>query len=298
MANKPKIPLKMRLYLAWYPMKIFLKSLTQSKGDDMASFNLKGKKAVVFGVANDASIAWHIAKTLNDAGVHIALAYQDRAEQLVNPLLKLLDKPFAHKCDVVDDAQLDEFFKKLENEFGKFDILVHSIAFAKKEHLQGKFYEVNRRGYQVSQEVSSYSLAELTRRSLPLMNDNGCIIAMTYYGSEKVFPNYNVMGVAKAALEASVRYIAYDVGDRGIRVNAISAGPIKTLAASGIAGIDQMLAFNKLGSPLQRNIDADDVANLALFLSSDLAKNITGQTIYVDAGYSIMGVNPGLIKNL
>ena len=252
--------------------------------------NLEGKKAIVFGIANDASIAWHIAKRLNDSGVRIALGYQERAEQLVKPLLGMLNNPLAEKCDVVDDVLLTEFFGKVEKEFGKVDFLIHSIAFAKKEHLQGKYYEVDRRGYQVAQEVSSYSLAELTRRTVPLMNDNGSIIAMTFDGSMKVYPNYNIMGIAKAALEANVRYIANDIGEKGIRVNAISAGPIKTLAASGIADFDKMLEHAREKAPLKRNIDADDVANLALFLCSDMSKNITGQVIYVDAGYSIMGI--------
>ena len=287
-----KIPLKLRMYMLLYPLRIFMKSLTNkfSGGEKMGNFNLEGKKAIVFGVANDASIAWHIAKKLNDNGVRIALGYQERAEQLVKPLLSMLTNPLAEKCDVVDDLQLTEFFGKVEKEFGKVDFLIHSIAFAKKEHLQGKFYEVDRRGYQVAQEVSAYSLAELTRRTVPLMNDNGSIIAMTFDGSLKVYPNYNVMGVAKAALESSVKYIASDLGERGIRVNAISAGPIKTLASSGIAGFDTMLQHAQEKAPLKRNIDADDVGNTALFLCSDMSKNITGQIIYVDAGYSIMGI--------
>jgi enoyl-[acyl-carrier protein] reductase I len=292
MGGDKKIPLKFKLYAMFYPIKIFFKSLINkfNGGEKMGNFNLEGKTALVFGVANDQSIAWHIAKKLNDAGCRIALGYQERAEQLVKPLLGMLKNPFAEKCDVVDDALLTEFFGKVEKEFGKIDFLVHSIAFAKKEHLQGKFYSVDRRGYQVAQEVSAYSLAELTRRTLPLMNDNGSIIAMTFDGSLKVYPNYNVMGVAKAALESSVRYIASDVGEKGIRVNAISAGPIKTLAASGISDFDKMLEHAKGKAPLKRNIDADDVANTALFLCSDLSKNITGQVIYVDAGYSIMGI--------
>ncbi len=290
--NDKKIPLKFRLYSMVYPMRIFFKSLTNKVmgGEKMGNFNLEGKKAIVFGIANDQSIAWHIAKKLNDSGVQIAVAYQERAEQLVKPLLSMLKNPFAMKCDVVDDVLLTEFFGKVEKEFGKVDFLVHSIAFAKKEHLQGKFYDIDRRGYQVAQEVSSYSLAELTRRVMPIMNENGSIIAMTYYGAEKVAPNYNVMGVAKAALEASVRYIANDVGEKGIRVNAISAGPVKTLAASGISGFEQMLEHAREKAPLKRNIDADDVANLTLFLCSDMSKNITGQVVYVDAGYSVMGI--------
>ena len=287
-----KIPLKFRLYMMLYPLRIFMKSLASNftGGEKMGNFNLEGKKAIVFGVASDASIGWHIAKQLNDNGVKIALGYQQRAEQLVKPLLKMLDNPLTGYCDVTDDVLLTKFFGKVEKEFGKVDFLIHSIAFAKKEHLQGKYYEVDRRGYQVAHEVSAYSLAELTRRTAPLMNDGGSIITMTYDGSLRVYPNYNIMGVAKAALEANVRYIANDVGERGIRVNAISAGPIKTLAASGIADFDKMLEHAREKAPLKRNIDADDVANLALFLCSDMSKNITGQVVYVDAGYSIMGI--------
>ncbi len=292
MGGDKKIPFKFKAYSALYPVKIFIKSLTNKfkGGNKMGNFNLEGKKAIVFGVANDQSIAWHIAKKLNDNGVRIALAYQERVEQLVKPLLSMLNNPLAMKCDVVDDVLLTEFFGKVEKEFGNVDFLIHSIAFAKKEHLQGKFYEIDRRGYQVAQEVSSFSLAELSRRAAPIMNENGSIITMTYYGAEKVTPNYNVMGVAKAALEACVRYLANDFGEKGIRVNAISAGPIKTLAASGISDFDKMLEIAKEKAPLKRNIDAKDVADLALFLCSDMSKNITGQVVYVDAGYSIMGI--------
>ena len=292
MGDIKKIPFKFKLYLAFYPIKIFLKSLINkfNGGEKMGNFNLNGKKAIVFGVANDKSIAWHIAKALNDNGVRIALGYQERVEQLVKPLLSMLNKPLAEKCDVVNDVLLTEFFEKVKKEFENVDFLVHSIAFAKKEHLQGKFYEVNRRGYQVAQEVSSYSLTELARRTLPIMNENGSIITMTFDGSLRVYTNYNVMGVAKAALESSVRYLASDVGEKGIRVNAISAGPIKTLAASGISDFHKMHDHAREKAPLKRNIDADDVANMALFLCSDMSKNITGQVIYVDAGYSIMGI--------
>ena len=253
------------------------------------SIDLKGKKAIVFGIANDKSIAWHIAKKLNDAGCRIAAAYQERAEQFVLPLMKELNNPIYDKCDVVSDELLDSFFKKVQEEFGEVDFLIHSIAFAKREHLQGKFMNVDRRGYQVAHEVSAYSLAELTRRTLPMMKNKGSIIAMTYLGSEKVTPGYNIMGVAKAALESSVRYLAFDLGEKQIRVNAISAGPIATLAASGIANFPEMLLNYVAKAPLRRNITADDVADCALFLCSDLSKSITGQVIYVDAGYSIMG---------
>ena len=254
------------------------------------TIDLKGRKAIVFGIANDKSIAWHIAKRLNDAGCRIAAAYQERTEQWSLPLMKELDNPVYAKCDVVDDALLDSFFKKVKEEFGEVDFLIHSIAFAKREHLQGKYMNVDRRGYQVAHEVSDYSLAELARRASPMMKNNGSIIAMTYLGSERATPGYNVMGVAKAALESSVRYLAFDLGDRKIRVNAISAGPIATLAASGIANFGDMLLNYVAKSPLKRNITADEVADCALFLCSDLSMAITGQTIYVDAGYNISGL--------
>ncbi|MBI1935810.1 enoyl-ACP reductase [Candidatus Woesearchaeota archaeon] len=254
------------------------------------TIDLKGKKAIVFGIANDKSIAWHIAKRLNDAGCRIAAAYQERVEPLFLPLMKEMDDPIYEKCDVVSDELLDSFFKKVKDEFGEVDFLIHSIAFAKKEHLQGDYMNVDRRGYQVAHEVSSYSLAELSRRAVPMMKNGGSIIAMTYLGSEKVTPGYNIMGVAKAALESSVRYIASDLGPKKIRVNAISAGPIATLAASGIKDFADMLLNYVAKAPLKRNITADEVADCALFLCSDLSKAITGQVVYVDAGYSIMGV--------
>ena len=256
----------------------------------MANFNLKGKKAIIFGVANEQSIAWHIAKALNRDGVRSAFAYQERVEGSVKPLLKTLKDPIAIPCDVVDDSLLDRFFEKVEQEFGKVDFLVHSIAFAKKEHLQGKYFEVDRRGYQISQEVSAYSLTELTKRTYPIMNEEGSIIAISYIGSVRVIPHYNVMGVCKAALEASVRYLSRDVGDRKIRINAISSGPVRTQAASGITGLEKLLDHQIEVAPLHRLNTADDVANLALFLCSDLSRNITGQVIYVDAGYNNMGL--------
>ena len=254
------------------------------------AINLEGKKAIVFGIANNKSIAWHIAKKLNDAGCRIAAGYQERVESLFMPLMKELNNPVYAKCDVVDDAQMDSFFKKIQEDFGEFDFLIHSIAFAKREHLQGKFMDVDKRGYQVAHEVSAYSLIELTRRAMPMLKKNGSIIAMTYLGSEKAVPGYNIMGVAKAALESCVRYLAYDLGEQKIRVNAISAGPIATLAASGIANFPEMLLNYVAKAPLKRNITADEVADCALFLCSDLSKAITGQVIFVDAGYSVMGI--------
>ncbi|MBI2656090.1 enoyl-ACP reductase [Candidatus Woesearchaeota archaeon] len=254
------------------------------------TIDLKGKKAVVFGIANDKSIAWHIAKRLNDAGCRIFAAYQERVEPMFLPLMKELNDPVYEKCDVVSDELLDSFFKKVQEEFGEVDFLIHSIAFAKREHLQGKYMNVDRRGYQVAHEVSAYSLAELAKRTAPLMKNGGSIITMTYLGSEKITPGYNIMGVAKAALESSVKYLAYDLGEQKIRVNAISAGPIATLAASGIAGFPEMLLNYVAKSPLKRNITADEVADCALFLCSGLSTGITGQVIFVDAGYNAMGI--------
>lgn len=252
--------------------------------------DLTGKKAIVFGIADSRSIAWHIAKRLNDAGCRIAAAYQERVEPMFLPLMKELNNPIYEKCDVTSDELLDSFFKKAKNEFGEVDFLIHSIAFAKREHLQGKYLNIDRKGYQAAHEVSAYSLAELARRAVPMMNNGGSIIAMTYLGSEKVTPGYNIMGVAKAALESSVRYLAYDLGEQKIRVNAISAGTIPTLAASGITGFAEMLLDYAAKAPLKRNVTADEVADCALFLCSDLSKAITGQVIYVDAGYSVMGI--------
>jgi len=289
------LPLKYRLLSKFYKVRLFLRrslKLFTFKGKynmSGVSIDLKGKKAIVLGIANDKSIAWHIAKRLDDAGCRIAAGYQERVEPLFLPLMEKLDNPIYGKCDVVDDALLDSFFKKVKDEFGEVDFLIHSIAFAKREHLQGPYMNVNRRGYQVAHEVSSYSLAEVARRTVPMMKNGGSIIAMTYLGSEKVTPGYNIMGVAKAALESSVRYIAYDLGEKQIRVNAISAGPIATLAASGIANFPEMLLNYVAKAPLRRNITADEVGDCALFLCSDLSKAITGQIIFVDAGYSAMG---------
>lgn len=291
MTDKKKVPLKFKLYEKMHAAKAAVKGIKEKVGGKrMANFNLEGKKAIVFGIANEDSIAWHIAKALNDNGVRIAAAYQERAEGLVKPLLKLLNNPLAMPSDVCDDELLDKFFAKVKEEFGEVDFLVHSVAFAKKQHLQGKYFDVDRRGYQIAQEVSAYSLPELTRRVYPMMSEEGSIIAMTHIGSVRVFPNYNVMGVCKATLEASVRYLAQDLGDKKIRINGISSGPVKTLAASGITGFNEMLDHQVKVSPLKRLNTADDVANLALFLCSDLSVNITGQVIYVDAGYSIMGL--------
>src|SRR3989338_8662406 len=218
----------------------------------MKPIDLKGKTAFVFGVADEHSIAWAIAKALHAAGCRIAIGHQDRTAEMVKPLLPQVNA-LDIVCDVTDDVQLDTAFETLKKEFGKLDFLIHSIAFAKREDLQGQFVDTSRRGYQIAQEVSSYSLVALAKHAVPLMTQGGSIIAMTYYGSEKVIPNYNVMGVAKAALEACIRYLAADLGPKQIRVNGISAGPIKTMAASAVKDFDKMLGFFRQKVPLRKS---------------------------------------------
>ena len=254
------------------------------------SLNLSGKKAVVFGVATDQSLAWKIAKTLNDNGCQVALAYQGRLDKYVQELAKQLNQPVLGQCDVSSDEDLASFFSLVREQMGAFDYLIHSVAFAKRSFLQGKFYEVDRKNFSLAQEISAFSLAAVVKASQDLLRDNGRVLTMTYIGSVRAMPSYNIMGVCKAALEASVRYLAADLGDRGITVNAISAGPVKTLAASAISGFDTILRVIEERSPLKRNISSEDVGNLALFLCSDLARNITGQVLYVDAGYNIVGI--------
>jgi len=248
------------------------------------------KKAIIFGVASDKSIAWHIAKKLDAQGCTLALGYQERAKDFAEPLFsQLQQKPLTGFADATNDEQMDEFFTKVEKEFGEVDYLIHSIAFAKKQHLQGKFMEVDKRGWQVSQEVSAYSLVDFLRRTAPLMKKGGSCLTLTF-GYNRVFPNYNMMGICKAALENAVRYLAHDVGKENIRVNAISSGPIPTLAASGITGFDDMIAEFIRKSPLRRLITPEEVANTALFLLSDLSSGITGEIVNVDAGYNVMGI--------
>lgn len=252
--------------------------------------DLEGKKAVVFGIADSKSIAWHIARKLDEAGCRIMAAYQERNQQTALPLMKELKQDsIFERCDVADEDLFDGFFKKVEQQIGRFDFIIHSIAFAKKEHLRGEFINIDKEGYLLVHEVSSYSFSKIIKRSAELINDGGSIIAMTYYGSEKVIPNYNIMGIAKSALEASIKYSAYDLGKREIRVNGISAGPIETLASSGISGFMDMMLNHTAKAPIKRKITAEDVADTALFLCSNLSKSITGEIIFVDGGYNIMG---------
>ena len=249
---------------------------------------LKGQTGIVFGVAHKTSIAWAIAKALSDAGMRLAFTYQgERLEENVRELAGTLEGSLILPCDVTDDAQVEAVFKSVEKEFGRLDTLVHSVAFAKKEDLEGAFVDTSRDGYLLAQNISSYSLTALTKRAVPLMEKSGggSVITLTYLGGERVVKNYNVMGVAKAALEMSVRYLAADLGPKNIRVNAISAGPIKTLAARGISGFSSILDEMKERTPLRRNIEAREVGNTALFLASPLASGITGEVIHVDSGY-------------
>jgi enoyl-[acyl-carrier protein] reductase I len=253
---------------------------------------MSGKNVVVFGVANKRSIAWGIAQALHREGARIALNFQN--ERMEEPVRKLAAElpgdTFLAPCDVTIAGDIDRFFGKLAKEFGPLDGLVHSIAFAKREELGGHFADTSWEGYALAQQVSAWSLIALVRGALPLMEGReAAVVCLSYYGAEKVVQNYNVMGVAKAALEASTRYLANDVGPRGVRVNAISAGPIKTVSAMGVSDFGSLLDNMAQKAPLRRNVDQGDVGNAAAFLMSNLARGITGQTIYVDAGYSILG---------
>ncbi len=245
---------------------------------------------VVFGVANKRSIAWAIAQQMQQAGAQLAITYQnERLKQEADDLIAALPNSQAFQCDVSRDEEIAHLFEQLKARYGKLDALVHSLAFAPAEDLKGEFVDTSREGFRIALDISAYSLVALARAARPLMTEGGSIMTLTYYGAEKVVPKYNVMGVAKAALEASVRYLAYDLGKNKIRVNAISAGPIKTLAARGISGLGDMLSAHASRAPLQRNVDVKEVGTTAVFLASDAASGITGETIYVDCGYNIMG---------
>jgi enoyl-[acyl-carrier protein] reductase I len=252
--------------------------------------SLAGRTAVVFGVANKRSIAWAIAQNLHAAGAKVAITYQnERLRQQAEDLIQSLPGADGFQCDVSSDNQIADLFAQLRERYGKIHTLVHSVAFAPAEELRGDFINTTREGFRIAHDVSVYSLIAVSRAAAPLMTDGGSIITMSYYGAEKVVPKYNVMGVAKAALEATVRYLANDLGKQAVRVNAISAGPIKTLAARGISGLGEMLSSHAERAPLKRNVDPDEVGKTGLFLASDLSTGITGETIYVDCGYNIMG---------
>jgi enoyl-[acyl-carrier protein] reductase I len=252
--------------------------------------SLEGRTVVVFGVANKRSIAWAIAQHMQQSGAKLAITYQnERLKQEADDLIAALPNAQAFQCDVSSDDEIAKLFEELKAKYGKIDALVHSIAYAPADALKDEFVQTSREAFRIALDTSAYSLVPLARAAAPLMTEGGSILTMTYYGAEKVVPKYNVMGVAKAALEACVRYLAYDLGKHKIRVNAISAGPMKTLAARGIGSLGEMMKTQAEKAPLQRNIDVNEVAATAVFLASDGGSGITGETIYVDCGYNIMG---------
>jgi enoyl-[acyl-carrier protein] reductase I len=253
---------------------------------------LSGKLGIVFGVANKRSIAWAIAQAWHKAGAKLAFTYQgERLKENVEELAGTFGSDtLLMPCDVTKDEDIANVFKTVGEKFGKLHLLLHSVAFAPKEALEGKFVDTSREAFRVAHDVSAYSLVALARGTAPLMTEGGSIVGMTYYGSEKVVPHYNVMGVAKAALEASARYLAYDLGPQKIRVNCISAGPMNTLAARGISGFMEMLKHYEAHAPLKRNVLPEELGATGVFLASDGAAAITGQVIYVDSGYQIMGM--------
>ena len=252
---------------------------------------LDGKKILILGIANDKSIAWSIAEAMKKEGAELAFTYAGEAfGKRVKPLADSIGVDFIIPCDVTDDSQIDNLFEKVKERWGEVDSVVHSIAFANKEELKGDFINTTREGFRVAMDVSAYSFVAVAKRAVPLMKPGATLMAMTYYGSVKYIPNYNVMGVAKAALEACTRYMAANLGEKGIRVNAISAGPIKTLASAGITGMRQLLHIVGSKAPLGRNVTQGDVAKAAVYLASDLATGVTGEIHYVDCGYNIIGV--------
>ena len=252
---------------------------------------LDGRKALIFGVANDHSIAWGIAKAFHDQGATVGFSSAEMLiEKRVKPLAESIGADFVEPCDVQSDEDIGRVFRAWEARYGTLDVLIHCVAFAKREELEGHFTDTSRDGFALAMDISAYSLIALTRAAKPLMTQGGSVLTLTYYGAEKVVANYNVMGVAKAALEASVRYLAADLGPDGIRVNAISAGPVRTLAASGIAGFKGMYRGFADVAPLRANITIEDVGKTALYLASDLSSAVTGEVVYVDGGFSVLGV--------
>jgi enoyl-[acyl-carrier protein] reductase I len=252
---------------------------------------LDSKKALIFGVANDHSIAWGIAKELHAHGARLAFSYAGEAlERRVRPLAESVGASFVEPCDVGKDADIEAVFAKAATALGTIDILVHAVAYAGREELSRPYSETSRAGFQTAMDISVYSFTALARAARPLMPGGGSMLTLTYYGSQKVMPNYNVMGVAKAALESSVRYLAAELGPQGIRVNAISAGPVRTLSAAGVSGFkDLYRAFTEI-APLRRPITIEDVGGTAVWLASDLSRTVTGEVVYVDSGYNILGL--------
>lgn len=252
---------------------------------------MQGKKGLIVGIANNKSIAYGIAKACKEQGAQLAFTYlNEQLEKRVRPIAEEFGSDKVYELDINNPAHLEALTASLEKDFGKIDFVVHSVAYAPKEALSGKFIDTTREAFDIALGTSAYSLVSLTRACLPVMNEGGSVLTLSYLGGPKYIPHYNVMGVAKAALESSVRYLAVDCGRLGIRVNAISAGPIKTLAASGIGDFRMILNWNEINSPLRKNVTTDEVGNSGMYLLSDLASGVTGEIHYVDAGYSIMGM--------
>ena len=252
---------------------------------------LKGKRGLIMGVANDRSIAWGIAAKAHEAGAELAFTFQgDALEKRVRPLAASVNSELVVSCDVTNDDDIDRLFSEIEQKWGKLDFIVHAIAYSDKAELKGDYYNTTRDNFSRTMDISVYSLTAITQRAQSVLNDGGSILTLTYYGAERVMPHYNVMGVAKAALEASVRYLAADLGERNIRVNSLSAGPVKTLAASGIGDFRYILKWNAYNSPLKRNVSLDDIGGSGVYLLSDLSSGVTGETHHVDCGYHVVGM--------
>lgn len=257
----------------------------------MSNQLMAGKRGLIMGLANNKSIAWGIAQACADAGAELAFSYQgDALKKRVGPLAAQLGSDIVLPCDVSDETSIDELFNSLEEKWGKLDFVVHAIGFSDKGELRGRYVDTSRSNFQMTMDISVYSFTAVVKRAEKMMTEGGSFLTMTYYGAEQVMPHYNVMGVAKAALEASVKYLAEDLGKDGIRVNAISAGPIKTLAASGIGDFRYIMKWNEYNSPLRRNVTIDDVGKSALYLLSDLSSGVTGENLHVDAGYHVVGM--------
>jgi enoyl-[acyl-carrier protein] reductase I len=252
---------------------------------------MSGKRGLIMGVANERSIAWGIASKLAEQGAEIAFTFQGEAlQKRVEPLAASIGSDLVLPCDVTDEASIDALFDALAEKWGKIDFVLHAIAYSDKEELKGQYVDTTRDNFQRTMDISVYSFTHVTRKAAAMMNDGGSLLTLTYYGAERVMPHYNVMGVAKAALEASVRYLAVDLGGRDIRVNGLSAGPMKTLASSGIGDFRYILKWNEYNSPLKRNVTLDDVGGAGLYLLSDLSSGVTGETHHVDCGYHVVGM--------
>ena len=252
---------------------------------------MSGKKGVIFGVANDRSIAWGIARALHQEGASLAFTYLNEVfEKRVRPLAEGIGADLILRCDVAKDSEIEDVFSEIEQKWGSLDFIVHSVAYAGREELKQPFHKTSREGFKVALDISAYSLVAVTRAALPLMTNGGSVVTLTYLGSQRAIPNYNVMGVAKAALEATVRYLALDLGEKAIRVNAISAGPIRTLAASAISNMSEIFGIMESRSPMHRSVTQEEVGKSALYLLSDLSSGVTGDVHFVDTGYNIVGL--------